>query len=402
MPGSSNVAYTALKTDKTNEYSTDTQEGAANPASDEDPGELTRAPSALEEKKREYMKICKQADQVPEYAAILKNATVVEDVPNDCWGALIFMSVKDFPDLRFGRAVLEGKVRVFFILLMFFVNMFIQIQLLRIICQLLMMPDILKAQDLYKFFHDKAYEEGQLQPNAFEELSEYNKNHLCGMALSQRLFVRIIVFLWVTNNVGEIRDNWSKTVAIFGLPFLPEGMDTRLQVRDLSDRGEDGVGDLCVVCLNMRGRLILLGLVFIPKFVIAIVLSLTGVFWLMATESISDLILNSLALAFVVKVDELLAQVFFPTKLQKNIETLCIMMPPREAANDDEEMMQNVWDYVYLGITFVAVVSLVHLAISFQFIIPNWQDDVTEPCKAYLESKVPWCMPWNTDCFPVD
>jgi hypothetical protein len=392
VPGASYVAYTPFKIDNVNEVDLD-----------EYPSEITSRPSklsALEETKKEYRKVCEEADKVPEYAAIVDNAIVLEDVPDDCWGALIFTIVKDFPDLRSGRASLESKFRLAFIICMFIVNMVIQGYLLLVICRLLMFPDILKAQNLYKFFHAKAYNDGHLKSQAFHEMSDSEKDHLCGMALSQRLFVRIIVFLWVTNNVGEMRDNWAKTCAVFSLPFLPDGMDTHLQVRDLSDRGEGS--DLCIVCLNLGGKMILLMLVFIPKFVIAVVLTFTGVLWLMATESISDLILNSLALGFVVKVDELLAQVFFPTKLQKNIETLCIMMPPREAENDEANMIQKVWDYVYWGLTFVMVWLFVETNIRLEFIIPNWNDDVTEPCKAYLQSKVPWCAPWQMDCFPVD
>jgi hypothetical protein len=394
MPETSYVAYTPFRVDRVNEP--EEQEGASKPGLDDDLGELTRTITALEEKKKEFQWICEKADQVPEYAAIVNNASVLEDIPNDCWGGLIFTIVKDFPDLRVGRAVLEGKVRVAGLLCMFAINMFLQLYLLGIIGQLLMLPDMLEAQNLYKFFHDKVYSDQHLNPTAFEEMSHGHKGHLCQMALSQRIFVRIIVFLWVTNNVGEVRENWAKTTAVFSLPFLPEGMDTRLMVRDLPERPES---DLCIVCLNMRGRMILLTLVFIPKFIIAVILTFMGVNWLMAAESAGDLILNSLSLAFVTKIDEVLAQVFFPSKLQKNIATLCIMMPPKDH-DDEEEMIHAVWDYFYMAMTFVLVCLFVETSIRREIIIPNWTDDVTEPCIAYLNSQVPWCAPWQKHCFP--
>merc|ERR1719191_2457117 len=101
-------------------------------------------------------------------------------------------------------------------------------------------------------------------------MGKHDVSKICGLALSQRLFVRIIIFLWMANNVEHH-----------------------------------------VICLNMKGKVGLICAVYIPKLIITSILTLTGSLWLVASESISDLILNSLALAFVVKVDEIIATTFF-------------------------------------------------------------------------------------------
>jgi len=307
--------------------------------------------------------------------------------------------VNDFPDLRAGRATLEGKVRVAFVFFLFLTNLLIQIVLLMYIGKLLMLPDILGAQDLYKKFHEEAFDNMEVNQEMFNDMPASEKELLCGMALSQGLFVRVIIFLWVSTNVGELRDNLAKTVGIVNLPQLPDGMDTRLMVRDLPDTAES---EYCVVCLNMKGKVGLFVLVFIPKFIIAIALTFIGSIWLIAAESIGDLILNSLALAFVVKVDELIAAVFFPSRLQDNLVNLCIMLPCDEDEKDEDKLMQKIVNEFFqcAGVVLITIV-FVEITFRFQPVLPHYANDVTTPCVVYLNSQVPWCLPWQRDCFPT-
>merc|ERR1719486_247151 len=106
------------------------------------------------------------------------------------------------------------------------------------------MPSMLDAQDLYRDFHSRAFSGSVFDLDAFHSMSKMEKRHLCGMALSQGIFIRIIIFLWVTSNIGELRDSYAKTVGALTLPRLPEGLDTRLMVRDLSGSMPDSGMDL--------------------------------------------------------------------------------------------------------------------------------------------------------------
>lgn len=352
------------------------------------------------QKKAEFAALVENTERdCPEYKNIVDSANVQEDIPNDCWGALVFVIVNDFPDLRAGRAVLEGKVRVAFCFFLFLLNMFIQGVLLWFIGKLLMLPDILGAQNLYKSFHQIAFEHGVVNPDLFAGMSEGEKTHLCGMALSQGLFVRVILFLWVSTNVQELRDNFMKTVGCVSLPALPEGTDTRLMVRDLP---ATDASEFCVICLNMKGKVGLLLLVFIPKFIIAILLAFSGSLWLLSAESIGDLILNSLALAFVTKVDELIAAVFAPTRLQQDLAALCLMLPADPDDKDEDKLtVKIVWEFFQCTVVVVATFVLVEVMFRYQPVLPNYGYDVAGPCQAYLATQVPWCFPWQHDCFPT-
>jgi len=219
------------------------------------------------------------------------------------------------------------------------------------------------------------------------------------MALSQGLFVRVILFLWVTTNVEEIRDNYNKAKGSSDLPRLPQDLDTRLMVRSLPN-----VNDIeyNVVCLNMKGKVGLFTLVYMPKFIIAAILTAVGCLWLMAAENIGDLILNSLALTFVVKVDELIGRVFFPAKLQEDISDLVLMLPAvPEEKNADSRTILRGWEFVQCSIVLILTGISVELVFRFQPVVPSFANDVGHFCASYIDSHVPWCSPGSQECFPL-
>lgn len=328
-----------------------------------------------------------------QYREIAKNASEIENINADVWGALFFIVVNDFPDLLVGRIAPSAKARIVFSIIAFTINLFIQATLLFFICKLLMMPSMLDAQNLYKMFRREAFKDAVLQEDLFENLDLHYKENICGLALSQDVFVRVILFLWVTNNVQELRSNSSKMMTMLNLPLLPDGLDTRLMVRD-DDRGGT------VVCLSSGPRTLLLWSIFIPKFFIASFLTVTGCVWLLAAENIGDLILNSLALAFVVLVDELIAQVFFPFQFLGNLDALA-MGSPKESHAPDVEEWKVMQAFIGCIVLLVSTMAIVELAIRFQPVIPDYNGaEVRHACKEFISTQLPWCSPWRTDCFP--
>jgi hypothetical protein len=370
--------------------------------SDEDDDNIDRVrgmSSFMEQNQKDYETQCERAEEdYPEYKAICKNATVVEDIACDCWGALVFCVVKDLPDLRAGRAVLEGKVRFLFCFFAFVLNYIIQSFLLYYIFKLLMLPGLRGVQNVYADFHARIWLDATtFNATAFNEMSGDKKDTLCGLALGQSVFLRVVLFLWVSTNVGEIRDNWSKTVGTFMMPRLPDGLDTRLMVRDLP---QAPTTEYCVCCLNMKGKVGLFVMVWLPKFIIGISLSLMGSVWLMASENIGDLILNSLALGFVVRVDELIAMSFFPKKMIEDIEDLCLLLPGDPEKNEDELMKTRAYAFFQQSLVIGFAMGVVQCVVTFQPVLPNYAYDVSTVCVDYINQQIPWCHPFRNDCFP--
>lgn len=333
-----------------------------------------------------------------EYNEIVKKATVIQDISADCWGALFFVVVNDMPDLKVGRISASGKSRIVFSIVVFCINLFIQFMLLYFICKLLMMPGMLSAQNVYQYFTSHAFTDRVIDHDLFELLPHKYKAKVCGLALSQTIFARVVLFLWITTNVGELRGNYVKMASTINLPQLPQGLDLRLMVKDSSDPSDEHGGR--VVCLNQGSKELLVAFIFVPKFIICIFLTTTGCLWLLSAENIGDLILNSLALAFVVQVDELIATVFFPATYLEDLTRLGLASQ-KEVEDPEIVEAKLIKSFFLCTITLLVTAAFVELAIRFQPVIPSYNGhEVSEACLSYISSQVPWCMPGRTDCFP--
>merc|ERR1740121_1091958 len=77
-------------------------------------------------------------------------------------------------------------------------------------------------------------------------------------------------------------------------------------------------GRCCIVGLTRWARVLLYLLVFLPKFAISCFLLHIGSRWLI-TGSFSDTILNSLALGFVIEIDDLLFATVLPIAMQTQV-----------------------------------------------------------------------------------
>lgn len=92
-----------------------------------------------------------------------------------------------------------------------------------------------------------------------------DKEDICEVALAQNIFVRVILFLWITNNVKEIVITIEELMLVYSFPSLPEGLDPHLMVHDVE---ETKATEHYVVCANTKTKCTLCTLVYIPKLLI--------------------------------------------------------------------------------------------------------------------------------------
>jgi len=345
---------------------------------------------------------CAEDGEIPEiskaqYEGILEHAHRLVDIAPDCWGALFFCVVHDIPALLGGFLDCVGKVRIAFAVVVFSMNLLVQMVLLYFIGRLLMAPSMRSAQNVYKDFTHQSFAGGDLDHDLFNQMSDIDKENVCGLALSQFVFVRVIIFLWMTTNVQELKDIYKKMNDTLAMPNLPDGLDRRLMIHDDPQTRDI---EIHIVCMTRRVKCLLFAFIYLPKIIIAIFLVCAGSLWLMSAEKISDLILNSLALAFVTQVDELICNVFFPPFFVHDIEVLSLACQDED---QDPQSRQNrqLMSFLYSALVIVVTISGVELFIRYQFVIPNYHgENVDAVCMPYLAAQVPWCMPGQEHCFP--
>lgn len=304
-----------------------------------------------------------------EYLEIVAKANRIVDVSADCWGALFFIVVRDIPSLFMGVIDCVGRVRIVFSVIVFILNLLVQATLLFFICKLLMVPSLDSAQAIYNKYIGK--------------LDEIDENSaMCGLALAHPLFVRVIVFLWLTNNVAEFKDIYEKMAETVSMPALPEGLDSRMMVHD-NPETKDNI-EHNVVCVTKTVKVLLFLVIYIPKILIGVILTVAGTLWLMSSEQIADLILNSLALGFVTMVDELICTVFFPKFFITDMELMALACPKEEKAPEAENA-RKLRSFFYSSLVLACTAVIVELAVQHQPIIPNFKGKEVAPvCSPYL------------------
>merc|ERR1712003_469469 len=144
-----------------------------------------------------------------------------------------------------------------------------------------------------------------------------------------------------------------------------------------------------------------MGGVVTPKVGIAIFLLYMGLQWLTATETYGGLILNALALQFIVHVDEILYIAFYPQAFKDMVEGSTIEIPARDHTREAKQRTQFV-NFVVNIISTVLIAFGVFLYFHyFQTVLPNFEYDIHEPCAEFLDGlRTLQCSAFSASCFP--
>merc|ERR1712187_798778 len=109
---------------------------------------------------------------------------------------------------------------------------------------------------------------------------------------------------------------------------------------------------------------------------VVVLLTFSGCIWLLVSERVADLILNSLALGFVTTVDELIAHCFFPSYFQEILKGACFAAPEDENEKDpallkQKRMKASLRSFALL----ICVYGMTEFLVRMQPILPNYSND---------------------------
>ena len=152
------------------------------------------------------------------------------------------------------------------------------------------------------------------------------------------LLAVLCIFLWNLCVFKELRTIWQLMRVII---YVPKA--------DVTSFGAE-VGRLEAIA---RSRFVVMSVVCLGRATIAVVLLIAGSVWLARTTSISELMLNAVALESVLHVDEFLFSSFMPTLIQHAVQNLPAAVVPHSRLKSRAET----------GMLFaVLVASLIHVA----------------------------------------
>eukprot|EP00929_Paragymnodinium_shiwhaense_P059130 TRINITY_DN295_c0_g3_i1.p1 TRINITY_DN295_c0_g3~~TRINITY_DN295_c0_g3_i1.p1 ORF type:complete len:483 (+),score=54.77 TRINITY_DN295_c0_g3_i1:72-1520(+) len=215
---------------------------------------------------------------------------------------------------------------------------------------------------------------------AFDTLDSGLKERVCNIPFSQTAFFTSILFIWSLTCVGEIRSCTSLfTTLVVTTPTIPS-MAQALQVAEDDAEASHSEPPMRVVTgLTFNVKAALSAFVIMPRVILTLVLLWLGSRFLAATNDFCELVLNTIALEFLLMLKDLIYSTIVPDRNKREIQNIQLLPSTR---------IEHPSYWVYLG-TFswavVAVTWVFSYVYYFQSVLPSYNWDVAAPC-------TPWVM----------
>jgi len=216
---------------------------------------------------------------------------------------------------------------------------------------------------------------GYFDPSRFESLPEDMKTKVCNIPFSQIHFFFVVLLLWTLICLQELK------MCIYMFESLIVRTPNIASMRDSLEFEEDDHDSKIVAGLTLGVKLFLCFMVFLPRIAVDVYLLWLGCRWLLATNNFSELVLNSVALEFVLQLKELVYVALVPDRNKRDCESTKIRSHGRRE-------LASIWVYANTFLLGIAALAWVYLYIHyFQQVLPGYKWDVHEVCQQWVEKR---------------
>jgi hypothetical protein len=221
--------------------------------------------------------------------------------------------------------------------------------------------------------------DGYFQPQNFQSMSEGLKGRVCSIPFSQPQFFMLVILMWTLVCVGEMR----VCFALFRNLVL--NMPTVSSMRDALASAKDYPGSedrLVVNGLTRTLKVAMMVLVVIPRLIVTFILCWLGSRFLAATNDFCEMVLNAIALEFILLFKNLLWNTIIPER-NKQDTAMTVLHPV------SRHVPANPWHYLVTFVwLWVAMGWVVCYTLFFQQVLPEYNWDVKAACSPWLKSSL--------------
>jgi len=262
-------------------------------------------------------------------------------------------------------------------------NVWVQLKLLFEVSSLIARPAVTRLRSMYGDFTRSCgiidvyhWSQARVLATFSEWDAEQEKEELCRFPQTEPFFFFLVVLIWTMYLGFEIKSTVSLTTTILSLE-RPQGKSVTIWEVD---------GNYIITKMGPLLKFWLSVTVFIPKFLIGLVLWYIGAEWLTATPGVDNLMLNSLALAFVCEVDELIFRTCMSQVAKYSLERTKLPLPAYT-------YMPSIWMSVEMVVTSVLSLWLAFFYVyHFQQAIPDYRWDLEVVCD-FFRRENEWVQP---------
>lgn len=216
--------------------------------------------------------------------------------------------------------------------------------------------------------------------SAFDDLSLDIQSSACRIPLSQPFFFGTILWVWTVVCMGQLY----KTLRQFkGLILNTKTVDTMHTPfeGEFSDKEGDGEARKVIQQLTLPVKVLFTVAIILPKIGMTSYLLWLGSRWLLATDNFSDIILNAVALEFILLLGEVLYVAMLPERNRHDLGKTKMMPTSKIYAvgclQFGKVFMFNLIVFAWVGLYMT----------KFQGVLPDYRWDVREVCGAWIEER---------------
>jgi len=316
----------------------------------------------------------------------------MDDFEETSYSATLAISVLDLNKMAMGsRSVAVGTriTRMSLSLLMLWILISIQVFLLINIKTFVTSPAVRKIRQHYNKFEHIMYQGhvdesgygfalGRGGPNGpyyrpamFDYLSKEDKETICQIPFSQWKYLGIVLVIWSLTIIGEIKSAVNQMFWVFNVPVLP--MEKAIV---------DGDSECTIIGMPCYMKVIIIIFLVVPRLLIACVLCWLGCRWLSATLDFAEVLINGVALEFIITLNELLYDKLISARNKRELQHLKMELPAGTFDKPSAFSYLSTFAWGILGVTWVYMYLT-----KLQMVLPGYQWDVRPVCQAWIEER---------------
>lgn len=323
--------------------------------------------------------------------------------PEDMYNMAIVVLIRDvaaLSDIKEKETIRTRRVRLFNTLLPLLCLVYVQCYMMAKIQEFVVNQQVKEIRHDYGIFEATMYNDkkinacghargvGELIHEKFSTISAEDQANICRIPLSQPWFLATILGLWTITILYELRG------AIDIIHALLFRVETSSSWADCLIPDEEAV-KMGIERLPFSMKVILL-VVFIPWLSISVVLWWIGARWLLATNNFNDLIMNAIALEFVIVLKEMAYKSFMPKSSKVDLSNTIIKPSVPLGKLNSVEASKSLILGIYSLLVVFAYMGLpppVRLN-GLQQVLPDYKWDVHEICDQWVK----WHFCVGRDC----
>jgi hypothetical protein len=209
------------------------------------------------------------------------------------------------------------------------------------------------------------------------ELSSSDKFSICSIPFTQPYFFKAVLLVWTLICVEDLRTSFDLFTQLIW--YLPTSTTMEGALKDIDDPAIDSHNhqEVYIASATQPLKAIIFFFIILPRCLVTLCMLSLGCRWLMASNNFEYLVLNSVALAFILELPSLIYRATFPNRVKRDISYTKM---DRSNLSEEPNMMNFVVPFSWWGLAIAWMLLYFHV---LQAVLPGYQFDVHDACHKY-------------------